>query len=171
MKKVYQKPEIIDEIWKDIPGYPKHQASSNGKVRNKETGKILKGWSTKAKHYRYVKLAKNKKLPVHQLVLSAFVCTKPFEDAQVNHIDGDPSNNRLCNLEWCTPQQNMDHAKATGLVKKGSKFWASKLDSVKARKIHQLRKAGYTLTQLATMFGVAKPTICNVLAGRSWKHI
>jgi hypothetical protein len=69
--------------------------------------------------YRRVKvqtLQGRKTFSVHRLVAETF---KPEDKqhiealcgdkAQVNHIDKNPSNNKLENLEWCTPSQNMFH--------------------------------------------------------------
>lgn len=59
--------------------------------------------------YLYSKQAKRCFKLVHQLVASAFI-PNPNGYREVNHIDGDPSNNRVDNLEWCTRSQNILHA-------------------------------------------------------------
>lgn len=59
--------------------------------------------------------------PVHRLVALLFVekperhRNTPFEDLQVNHIDGIKNNNRYTNLEWVTNEENMAHARRIGL--------------------------------------------------------
>jgi len=57
----------------------------------------------------------------HRLLALAFVHRPPrhfektFDELEVNHIDGDKWNNDLSNLEWCTPEENVDHAIRLGL--------------------------------------------------------
>ena len=66
----------------------------------------------------YIRVCINEKsYRMHSLVARAFLPNwenKPH----VNHKDGNRSNNRLYNLEWCTRSENMQHAYDTGLNKR-----------------------------------------------------
>jgi hypothetical protein len=53
---------------------------------------------------------------VHRLIAIAFI-PNPDNLPEINHIDGDPLNNNISNLEWCTHQYNMQHAWNTDLHK------------------------------------------------------
>lgn len=116
----------MEEKWLEVPGYEGiYEVSDLGKVRSskdKVTKSKLHGdrvWQqrilrqkTDKKGYKRVDLWKkkqNKTYLVHRLVMLAFIGedkNKPY----VNHIDGNPSNNYLENLEWCTSQENLLHA-------------------------------------------------------------
>ena len=68
------------------------------------------------KGYRKLTLSKsgiNKKFWVHRLVAIAFI-PNPENKKEVNHIDCNPSNNHVSNLEWVTPSENMKHVFITG---------------------------------------------------------
>lgn len=147
------------EIWKDIPEFEGiYEVSTNGRVRsskNKTTNSILHGerkWKqrilrlkTDKSGYKRVCLYKNKKphdFLVHRLVAITFIPKVEGKD-NINHIDGNPSNNYIENLEWCTYRENLIHAFETGLNKspdpvvllntntKESKYFYSKAEASK----------------------------------------
>ena len=51
---------------------------------------------------------KSKKL-IHVLVAEHFISKKPFDNAQINHKDLNKLNNKVSNLEWVSPSQNVRH--------------------------------------------------------------
>ena len=81
-------------------------------------GKILKPLKYGKKNYspyfgvdvkNYSLNKRIKTYPVHRLVAEAYLPNWD-ENLQVNHIDGDKSNNHYLNLEMCTQSENMRHA-------------------------------------------------------------
>lgn len=97
------------EIWKNIDGFENYQVSIWGNIRNKN--RILTPYVTQ-KGYLKIGLSKNGKnykKRVHRLVAEAFI-PNPHNLPQVNHKDGNPKNNSITNLEWCTNQENKSHA-------------------------------------------------------------
>lgn len=124
-------------IWKDIVGYEGlYEVSNTGVVRthaNKTTytarhgirrwkQKELKEKNPSGRDVRVSlwKEGKSKDYLVHRLVALAFL-EKPEGKDCVNHIDGNPKNNNVSNLEWCDHKENNNHAFDTGLISTGRK--------------------------------------------------
>ena len=63
-----------------------------------------------------MKDGKRKSLKVHRLVAISFI-PNPMNKPYINHIDGNPINNCVENLEWCTQHENVVHAYKIGLRK------------------------------------------------------
>jgi hypothetical protein len=84
-------------------------------------GKELKHYDN-GNGYRYISSSingKRKNYYIHRLVSQAFI-PNPENKAEVNHINGIKTDNRVENLEWVTRFQNSQHAVKTGLIKSGS---------------------------------------------------
>ena len=92
------------------------QVSSLGRVRTKN-GKVVTP-NPGASGYCRFKFNSKKNLPVHRLVAFLFLGRPERPDqTQVDHIDGDRSNNRVENLEWASGQENVRHSHRTNLAR------------------------------------------------------
>lgn len=109
-----------DEIWKDIKGFEnRYQISNLGNLRNSKTKQILK-FRKNSRKYLTITIRKDVKTYcylVHRLVAEAFI-PNPNNYPQINHIDGNKTNNSADNLEWCTASNNQKHAYRTKLHSK-----------------------------------------------------
>lgn len=121
------------EDWRFIPGTNNYyQASRSGEIRSVDrtiTSTTKRGSFQSTRPGRVLKQTVNKngylsviisvdghhKLKsVHRLVATTFL-PNPDNLPQINHIDGNKTNNCVENLEWCTQSRNMGHAKEHGL--------------------------------------------------------
>jgi hypothetical protein len=103
-------------------------------------------------------------ISVHRLVAKHFV-DNPDNLPQVNHKDGDKLNNHYSNLEWCTPQQNIEHARANGL--KQGKFMSKET----VRKAKKLLAEGMGVHKVAETLNVKPALIAPISQGKAWKKL
>ncbi len=99
----------MEEIWKPIEGYENFYLVSNlGKIKSIRNNIIMKPQKL-YNGYEIVGLSKNgttTRKTVHRLVATAFI-SNIYGKTQINHINGIRNDNRLINLEWCTPKENI----------------------------------------------------------------
>ena len=169
--------EIANEEWRDVIGYDGHyQVSNLGRVKSFKHGveKILKPHRGKGGYCR-VSLYQNgklKKILVHVLVARAFL-PNPNNLPIVHHIDNNPSNNRVENLQWVTHKENQIFSYQTGTRKipHGAKHPLSKLTQEEAdyiRKVHISADPEYGAKALAEKFSVTLRTIYRILHNKSY---
>lgn len=100
--------------------FSNYEISPSGYVRRKDNHIIIRQRTT-VDGYNEVKLVndhgKRVILRVHRLVSYTFNIVKYMSDTEVNHIDGDKSNNHFYNLEWVTCSENQKHSYKLGLRK------------------------------------------------------
>ena len=114
----------MSEEWRDIKGYEgQYQVSNLGNVRSLDRYVLHMGnkMFCKGKNIKLTKSNKGywvfhfsiqgkmKALNVHRLVAQAFI-PNPDNKPCVNHLDCNPLNNRVDNLEWCTQSENIKYS-------------------------------------------------------------
>ena len=175
------------EKWKDIKFFDGYQVSNTGLVKSKE--KFIKGYGSRIKHqkerilksvpnhsgYHRLTLRSNNKsfnASVHRLVAEAFI-PNPLNKTEVNHIDGDKSNNCVSNLEWTTPSENQKHSYKTGLHSQtGSRNGFSKINESIVSDIRKMYDSGnISCTAIAHRYKLSVPTVSMIVNRKTWKHV
>ena len=145
-------------------------------MKNNETGLILKQSKDKD-GYCYLTICidngTNLTKRVHRLVAKAFIENPdPDNFNQINHIDGNKSNNCVDNLEWIDSKGNILHAFTTGLNNNiGENHGMSKYSEKKVRKVCKLLEKGWKIKDISKKLGVSEEVISGIKNGHSWKHI
>lgn len=143
----------------------RYKAREDGEIIFVDTGMCkLQGNDTKGyKTVSITYLGKKKKISVHRLIAKAFI---PYENErqQVNHIDGNKTNNHVNNLEWCSIQENLEHAFQNNLIH---------LAKLKKEEVLDLLEETNTFTeQMSEKYCVGKGTIRSILEkpGLTYRH-
>lgn len=160
------------ETWKSLKGIVEcgdnYSVSTLGNVRNDKTGRVLKN-NINPSGYCFVVLSfkgKTKTHTVHKLVALSYI-TNQENKPQVNHKDGDKTNNSVRNLEWSTAQENIEHAFNNGL----SNNYLMKLDVKKVTAIKTKLAEGLSCNEVSALFEVPYSTIHGISSGRAWARV
>jgi len=168
----------MQEKWKPIGGYEElYEISNTGRVKSyhhSHNGRIISPDKSNHGHLR-IKLCRNgnkdRKL-VHRLVAKSFI-PNPDNKPQINHIDGNPANNNVNNLEWSTQSENIKHAYDIGNKSKaGEAHHMNKLSENDVLEIRAAYKLGCFLQkEIARAYGVRSTTISRIVNRKNWTHI
>lgn len=141
------------------------EVSEWGDIVSLVSGKKLSPQKCKAGYFWvYAKgdNGKRRRLSVHRCVALAHI-PNPEEKSDVNHKDGDKSNNRLSNLEWMTRLENMRHARSTGLYKKQNPEFLK----MRNKKILEMLASGKTQKEVGLHFGLKQAHVGRISRGIS----
>lgn len=170
----------MTEEWRPVVGWEGiYSVSSLGRIRRELPGpgtfpgrlnKLSWGGGRGKGQYLCVRLSvdnRGRTSRVASLVAAAFIGPKPL-GLEINHIDGNVTNNTPENLEYVTALEQQRHASRIGIKCHGERHAFAKLSDEKVREI---RRRGAPIAEFMRRFGVSKSTIDSVLSGKTWKHV
>lgn len=170
----------MKEIWKIIDNFPNYQISNFGRVMSlaKKDKPLIMAPHIGGGGYYSVNLhrkVEGKKVIerkyIHRLVAEAFI-PNPLNRTEINHIDGDKTNNHITNIEWITHSENMKHSYKLGLHSRcdimGINHPRVKLSEEDVRDIRRRIDSG---TKIGKEYGITRQQVNNIRRGKSWKHL
>jgi hypothetical protein len=151
------------KVW----AYPrKWTISNNGfgtKVGRWKSASLSNGYPAIRLH----KDGKSHLVRVHRILAETFI-PNPNRLPVINHINGDKTDFRLSNLEWCSSSENASHAIRNGLRKRS---YVSKLCEQDIKDIRQRFMIGEPQHEIAQHYNVDHSTISRVCTHDSWKCV
>lgn len=164
-----------NEIFLPVVNYEGiYEISNYGKLKRVLQGRgtriYPKGSISKQGYLRY-KLSVNDEcvnIFSHCLVAQSFI-PNPQSKPYINHIDGNPLNNHVSNLEWCTAKENTQHAFAIGLsTHKGVKNSKCKISE---KDVIDIFLSDLPYKELCKKYPIGDCAIRDIKKKRNWTHI
>ncbi len=161
--------------WQPVRNYEaKYEVSTSGEVR-KSDGRLLKQWQNHDGYWMARLSGPRAVARVHRLVAEAFIGNDAAAPL-VNHIDNDPSNNSVDNLEWCTQKENLAHARAQKRMP--NNYWLGRrspnayLSDAQVRIAREMYASGrYSLADVATEFEISKRAIHRLVKRETYADV
>lgn len=148
----------------------KYYVSTTGEVfsKFKKGLRKLKPWINSHNGYPMVQTVigkEQKKRTVHRMMAEAFFGPSTLA---VNHKNGERSDNRIENIEYCTFKQNSRHA--VDVLGKGRGETHSQARLTESD-VLAIRSCGLTLKQIALKYGISESHASSVRRGIFWSHL
>ncbi len=165
---------------RQVPCYPGYYVTANGAVISLRSGeeRVISQRLHKGYFHVNVRVASQKgkwlKIPVHQLMLIAYKGDKRNHGLVCRHLNGNPLDNNISNLEWGTAKENvMDSIKhgTAVCIRLGEEHPRSKLKTEQVVKIKEMIAAGLSNKEIAQCLGLLCHNIKDIRAGKAWKHL
>lgn len=157
---------------KQIEGFENYYVDELGNVYSDKLGSLHKLTPIIRSGYACVRLSIQGRVynkNIHRLLAQVFI-PNPENKKTVNHKNGNKTDNRVENLEWCTQSENVKHAFRIGLKSssKGERHGSSKLTDLQ---VILIRKDIRSQRKIAKEYMVCQSTIAAIKRGQLWKHI
>lgn len=167
----------LPEDAKQIKNFSNYYITPNAELYSTARGGVRKmkpHYDKKVTYYRVSIVSdsgEKKSLLLHRLVALTYL-EKPEGDYEVNHIDGNKTNNCLSNLEWVTRSDNLKHAYSLNLkTVEGTANPRCLLTEEQVVEIYSKLMDGEKNTVLAKAYGVEKTAILSIKKKISWSHL
>jgi len=157
--------------------------TTKGRVYSTKSNKWLKLFVRAHKYSCYPEFKVNGEITtaVHRCVAKLFIPQTEKSRNQVNHIDGNKSNNNVENLEWVTQTENQVHSWETGLremtedhrkkLSISNQGKGAKVSEEGVKNMFKLFNSGVDHKELAAQYGLSRAYVSAVLSGKTWKHL
>lgn len=107
---------------------------------------------------------------VHRVVGEAFIGPLP-PGLHTAHGNGDPSDNRLANLRYCTPLENVHDKFEHGTILAGEQHHAATVTEQQVREIRRAATDGLRPVEIAVKLDVSVHVVRAVVKGITWRHV
>lgn len=164
------------EEWKDVEGYTDIIMISNlGNLYSKRSKKLLKLNHRKDGYISYATKIGGRKgnakcFRIHRLVATHFI-DNPLSKREVNHIDGDKSNNKVSNLEWATAKENTKHylEELNGIEKLSTRRQSqATLTDENVKFAREQYNKGLSQRAIAKILNVSRDSVGRAIRGYKW---
>lgn len=176
--------QATHEQWRPWPTNPDYEVSDHGNVRSwmrrgRETAdptspRLLKPRFRKDKKYASLSLrhpdGRTASRSIHSVVMEAWVGPRP-EGEEVAHLNGNPSDNRLENLQYVTHVVNESHKALHGTRATGESVNGAVLAEWQVAEIRYLDSRGVGHVKIGELFGVGHKYVSEIAAGQTWTHV
>ena len=155
--------------WVEVPTHSGFFVNRQGQIKG-PSGKVLRPMAT-YNGYSYIIAdgRRPRKLRIHRAVLLAFV-GPPRPGQEVRHLNGNRTDNRLCNLAWGARMENTEARRRHGPLLAGERSALAQLTEVQVREIKTsigLR----SFRSIALDLGVSPSTVSRAAKGKTWASV
>ena len=157
-----------------IPGCSHYWATPSGEIWSTCGSRAIQRATRIKLGYRVLTIRRSNgsrwTIAVHLLVARTFL-GEPGVGMQARHLDGNPLNNHVDNLQWGTVLENARDRIRHGTQQRGAGHWNAKMTDDAVRDMRERHARGESYHSLAKAFGVTHVNVMSICKGQTWRHV